>query len=130
MDRQAERWTAILDDESIDAETNFPTYNEATKDRIFKALQTWLEKRRKLFPDEKPREGAGVTSMRDWLNDPEARGELESMIRKISGAPDAPAGKAKPAKRDKAAETTKQAEGSALHALVFDGEGLTEGEGE
>lgn len=126
MDRQAARWVSILDDESLDEETGLPNYSDTAKDRIFNRLQAWLKERKRLFPEDKPKEGQGVTSMRDWMNSPEGEAALKAQIRKIQGeAPSAP-GQPKAPKRDKTADQKKQAEGSALKALVFGGEGVTE----
>lgn len=123
LDRQALKWVAILDDERTD-EDGIALYSMETKERVFKRATEWLKESKRLFPDTAPTEGPGVTSMRAWMKDasPENIREFKKMLGLVS------ADKKKPATptptRDKQAEQARAAEGSALRALVFSGEGL------
>lgn len=114
-----ESWLRILESDERD-DDDIPLYSLADKERVFKAITNWLKDRKRLFPDTAPREGAQVTDMRNLLRDP----AIQRDLRKMFGA-QAPA--ARPAistPRDRGAEQKKSAGGSALNALVFEGEGL------
>lgn len=125
LDRQALRWIALLEDETKD-EDGIPLYSLETKERVFKRASDWLKESKRLFPDEARAEGDGVTLMRRMLKDPKVAQEFAKEMAKFNARNGAPAEALAPA-RDKAAEQTKAAGGSALAALVFEGEGLTDG---
>lgn len=119
MDRTVVQWMEILASDQKD-EDDFPLYPLEVKERVFKACQEWLIKRKKLFPDERPSEGRGVTEMRVWLRDPSVQKEMRKML----GLETARAAGAVAKPRDRDAEQKNAAKGSALNALVFEGEGL------
>ena len=120
MDKTVRVWMANLLDDRVD-DNDVPLFPLEVKERLFKRCEEYLLKRQKLFPNEGRKEGAGVTSMRQMLKDPEFEKVLAEMgYQKVKPASRAPSATA----RDRGAELAQAAEGSALHAAVFEGEGL------
>lgn len=119
MDGAVGKWLEILRSDERD-EDGIPLYSLADKERVFKAITNWLKDRKRLFPDLAPREGAQVSDMRNLLKDPAIVRDLKKMFG--TGAPPARTTLTTPASKD--AEQKRSAAGSALTALVFEGEGL------
>lgn len=117
------KWVAILDDDTKD-EDGIPLYSQETKERVFKRASEWLKESKRLFPDEKSNEGPGVGLLRKMMGDPAFAREVAKEMAKLGAGQAAKKTPAKTPTRDKAAEQAKAAEGSALRALVFGGEGL------
>ena len=122
MATTAERWAEILDNDDLNEE-GWPLYPEALKERLFARAQAWIKEYNKLFPKDAAAEGGGVTAMRDWLNTPEGEKEMQRAVNRHLAKT---AKKGSSGSFDRKAKQVQEAEGSGLHALVFEGEGLEE----
>lgn len=126
LDDAAQRWLEIVRSEEVDEE-GYPIYSFDQQERAFKAVTNWIKDRKRLFPEKESTEGANVTTMRQLLRDPSVQQELRKMFAgpaQLGGTRSALSGGL-----DSAAEQKRSAAGSALRALVFEGEGLEENQG-
>lgn len=80
MNREAIRWIDKLEKQEIDENGN-EVFNWKVRKEIFAMAQDWLIRSRKLWPDAgNEEEGEGITSMRDWMNDPKNLDAMDALM--------------------------------------------------